>query len=182
MLGQNQNGRSMIEMLGVLAIVGVLSAGGIAGYSVAMKSHKVNKATDMIQLISTQVKGLYSDDFADISCKKLGDLGYLSAEYYDSTKTGDEACVAAPVGDSWKIAQKTGDSSRYQIFLNNVEKAACIKLAQVNWGESAIFESLAVGGTIVNGLSDNVRIKPTVSDANNACASENANNLVWTFK
>ena len=29
---KNQNGRSMIEMLGVLAIIGVLSVGGIAGY------------------------------------------------------------------------------------------------------------------------------------------------------
>ena len=32
----NQNGRSMIEMLGVLAIIGVLSGGGIIGYSKAM--------------------------------------------------------------------------------------------------------------------------------------------------
>lgn len=40
---QNQYGRSMIEMLGVLAIVGVLSIGGIAGYSKAMEMWKVNK-------------------------------------------------------------------------------------------------------------------------------------------
>ena len=33
---EEQNGRSMIEMLGVLAIIGVLSVGGIAGYSKAM--------------------------------------------------------------------------------------------------------------------------------------------------
>lgn len=32
----SSTGRSMIEMLGVLAIVGVLSVGGIAGYSKAM--------------------------------------------------------------------------------------------------------------------------------------------------
>ena len=37
-------GRSMIEMLGVLAIVGVLSVGGIAGYSKAMEKFKVDKA------------------------------------------------------------------------------------------------------------------------------------------
>ena len=37
-------GRSMIEMLGVLAIIGVLSVGGIAGYSKAMEKFKVNKA------------------------------------------------------------------------------------------------------------------------------------------
>ena len=38
-----QLGRSMIEMLGVLAIVAVLSVGGIAGYSKAMEKFKVNK-------------------------------------------------------------------------------------------------------------------------------------------
>lgn len=40
---QEQNGRSMIEMLGVLAIIGVLSVGGIAGYSKAMMKFKINK-------------------------------------------------------------------------------------------------------------------------------------------
>lgn len=39
----NQFGRSMLEMLGVLAIIGVLSVGGIAGYSKAMEKFKVNK-------------------------------------------------------------------------------------------------------------------------------------------
>ena len=36
-------GRSMIEMLGVLAIIAVLTVGGIAGYSKAMTQFKVNK-------------------------------------------------------------------------------------------------------------------------------------------
>ena len=44
--GANSYGRSMIEMLGVLAIIGVLSVGGIAGYSKAMEQFKVNKAID----------------------------------------------------------------------------------------------------------------------------------------
>ena len=39
-------GRSMIEMLGVLAIIGVLSVGGIAGYSKAMEQFKINKTID----------------------------------------------------------------------------------------------------------------------------------------
>lgn len=37
----SQSGRSMVEMLGVLAIIGVLSIGGIAGYSRAMIKFKV---------------------------------------------------------------------------------------------------------------------------------------------
>ena len=40
----SQSGRSMIEMLGVLAIIGVLSVGGIAGYSKAMEQFRINKA------------------------------------------------------------------------------------------------------------------------------------------
>ncbi len=39
-------GRSMIEMLGVLAIIGVLSVGGIAGYSKAMQKWKINKTVE----------------------------------------------------------------------------------------------------------------------------------------
>ena len=36
-------GRSMVEMLGVLAIIGVLSVGAISGYSKAMLKYKLNK-------------------------------------------------------------------------------------------------------------------------------------------
>ncbi len=42
----NQFGRSMIEMLGVLAIIGVLSVGGIFGYSKAMMTWKINKTLE----------------------------------------------------------------------------------------------------------------------------------------
>ena len=38
-----EQGRSMVEMLGVLAIIGVLSVGAIAGYSKAMFKYKLNK-------------------------------------------------------------------------------------------------------------------------------------------
>ena len=36
----NESGRSMVEMLGVLAIIGVLSVGGVAGYHYAMDTLK----------------------------------------------------------------------------------------------------------------------------------------------
>ena len=39
-------GRSMVEMLGVLAIIGVLSVGAIAGYSKAMFKYKLNKFSE----------------------------------------------------------------------------------------------------------------------------------------
>ncbi len=47
------SGRSMVEMLGVLAIIGVLSVGAISGYSKAMMKYKLNKQLEqMNQLIN----------------------------------------------------------------------------------------------------------------------------------
>ncbi len=43
----------MIEMLGVLAIIGVLSVGGIAGYSKAMMKYKINKMTEEYTMLMT---------------------------------------------------------------------------------------------------------------------------------
>ena len=45
---KSEHGRSMVEMLGVLAIIGVLSVGGIAGYSKAMFKHKISQMLDMV--------------------------------------------------------------------------------------------------------------------------------------
>ena len=45
------SGRSMVEMLGVLAIIGVLSVGAMSGYSKAMFKYKLNKQTEQISTI-----------------------------------------------------------------------------------------------------------------------------------
>ncbi len=44
------SGRSMVEMLGVLAIIGVLSVGAMSGYSKAMMKYKLNKYAESVNL------------------------------------------------------------------------------------------------------------------------------------
>ena len=60
-------GRSMVEMLGVLAIVGVLSVGAISGYSKAMMKYKLNKQTEQIGSIL---------DYATLHYDNLDRLGH----------------------------------------------------------------------------------------------------------
>ena len=38
-----ESGRSMVEMLGVLAVMGIISIGGLYGYTYAMKRHRANE-------------------------------------------------------------------------------------------------------------------------------------------
>lgn len=42
---KTETGRSMVEIIGVLAVVGVLSIGGIAAYSYAVDKHNANETT-----------------------------------------------------------------------------------------------------------------------------------------
>ncbi len=48
-------GRSMVEMLGVLAIIGVLSVGAISGYSKAMYKYKLNKQAEQLNTVINAV-------------------------------------------------------------------------------------------------------------------------------
>ncbi len=48
-------GRSMVEMLGVLAIIGVLSVGAIAGYSKAMLKYKLNQHAQAVNILINNV-------------------------------------------------------------------------------------------------------------------------------
>lgn len=78
MLNNNEKGRSMLEMLSVLAIIGVLSAGGLAGYNKAMLWHKLNKHTDEITyLLATVIYN--SEKLKDASYNLVTELQGLNA-------------------------------------------------------------------------------------------------------
>lgn len=58
-LGKYQSGRSIIEMLGVLAIIGIMTVGGISIYSIAMQNKKVGEFVDFVVLAANNVSGFY---------------------------------------------------------------------------------------------------------------------------
>ena len=59
---QREQGRSMVEMLGVLAIIGVLSIGSIAGYTMAMNRYKANEILDLASKLSVAVQSSYASN------------------------------------------------------------------------------------------------------------------------
>jgi Tfp pilus assembly protein PilE len=51
-------GRSMVEMLGVLAIIGILSVGAISGYSKAIMKYKLNKQSEQLTQVLNSITRL----------------------------------------------------------------------------------------------------------------------------
>ena len=83
LLNKTQSGRSMVEMLGVLAIIGVLSVGGIAGYSKAMHKYKMNQTIDIVSKVLMNIIELSSkisdeDGFSRSDAAKAGVFDGLS--------------------------------------------------------------------------------------------------------
>ena len=95
---QNQFGRSMIEMLGVLAIIGVLSVGGIAGYSKAMEKWKTNK---VLSEYSYLIYGLieHLSDYQNLTSRSSGEAQSIGLQ---------EAIMAAGiVPQTWSMGDKS---------------------------------------------------------------------------
>ncbi|MBQ8671396.1 MAG: hypothetical protein IJ525_02625 [Alphaproteobacteria bacterium] len=93
-----QRGRSMIEMLGVLAIIGVLSVGGIAGYSKAMMKYRINKTIEQITLIAGNVRAFwgpqknYDGAYCLSSCNASGCTGYAGVNAQGNPTTAYNGC------------------------------------------------------------------------------------------
>ena len=121
----NQSGRSMIEMLGVLAIVGVLSAGGIAGYSMAMQSYKTNELIEKMHVIQTRVRTLYKNgNYTGLSNTTIINSGKLKAKDLEN-----------PFGGNLYVARSGFGSDSFHIDAQNIPSEACVAIVQSYWGD-----------------------------------------------
>ena len=84
---KNESGRSMVEMLGVLAIIGVLSIGGIAGYTLSMNRYRANSVVDIANKLAGVAYGSCMGEIAQgtvtatTACTAVKE-GSNTAEYY----------------------------------------------------------------------------------------------------
>ena len=147
---KNQNGRSMIEMLGVLAIIGVLSVGGIAGYSKAMMKYRINKTIEQITLIAGNVRtffanqgnydglgGLASSCQGDI-CTTMRNVMIKAKLVPDDMWNSDKTDIENAFGGNMDIQYiskyaSISDKKAFIIDLYNIPEEACIELATYDW-------------------------------------------------
>ena len=139
-----QCGRSMIEMLGVLAIIGVLSVGGIAGYSKAMMKFKINKTLQQISEIVTNVRTLYINqkDLEDLDSRSAIEMGIVP----DNLDIDSSGNITDVFGGGIEIRRYHLNADYFEIEFHSLPPEACIELATADWGKN---ESAGVLGLVV---------------------------------
>ena len=122
---KSQSGRSMVEMLGVLAIIGVLSVGGIAGYRQAMLQKNLNDIAQGVSLALIEAE------------RDLEQTGEYNRDVFE-TYIGNYR-IAAATSNSYSSYVP---ESEIKIGVHSVSKEVCEAL----YDQRIPFENLGIKG------------------------------------
>ena len=150
MIKNEQAGRSMVEMLGVLAIIGVLSVGGISGYSKAMAKFKLTKAQDQISMLLMNIRTAFatSPNYGGLTNSAAIDYNIAPGDMIVGS-SGINHAFGGAVSVSACNASGTDATSNGQYFyiqLDHLGREACVSLATSDWGTDGLV-SMKVGNT-----------------------------------
>ena len=187
----NESGRSMVEMLGVLAIIGVLSVGGIAGYSMAMSKFKITKTIDQVQTIITNLRTLYASQrmYNALPAQTAFNMGILTDETFDG------ANGLNPFGGqiNFDVGSTAGANRSFTIEYTGLTAEACVKLATADWGADASSGLLAIttgggaGGETEYTWGGANPLPPDLVTVANSCAgagdgANDTSTVMWEFR
>jgi len=185
----NEKGRSMIEMLGVLSVVGVLSMSAISLYSKAMHTYDVSALSDQVsELIANIRNACYSrrncssvmpqnwkkeDDTKKLVPEKMWNRNKTAIKHALGGGAEISACGGGGVDHEIESCQDLCNSSgkAFTVKIKTLDRQACIKLATSHWGPNVCIT--------INGNDDSFDAFPA-SSAKNKCSDDN--DVTFTVK
>lgn len=138
-----QTGRSMVEMLGVLAIIGVLSVGGISGYSKAMAKYKLTKAQDQITMLLMNIRTAYatSPSYSGLTAETAADFNIAPGEMI--TGSGTNTSLNGAFGGPVQLGTVTSSATYFYIGMESLGREACRSLLSSDWGADGLVQITA---------------------------------------
>ncbi len=139
----NESGRSMVEMLGVLAIIGVLSVGGIAGYTTAMNKHQANQilngASVRAIVVSTQIQ--------------RGSTAPTLGEFTEADNEVGGAKFGTEVKNETGTADWTTTDKCFSLTLTGVDEKVCTQM-KATVGKNSVIKAIADDCTTITYHND----------------------------
>ena len=176
-----QSGRSMVEMLGVLAIIGVLSVGGISGYSKAMAKYKLTKAQDQMAMILINIRTAFASapSYNGLNNSNGILMNIIPGDMLPSGIGKASGTVKNAFGGDVTLAASE-DNTQFKITFSGLGKEACSSLGSSDWGSDGLV-SVAINDATYSYGSDVLPIPPGTAIADCDAEGGATNEIVWTY-
>jgi type II secretory pathway pseudopilin PulG len=178
----NENGASMVEILCVLAFVGIVTLGALAAYSKIMSKFKTTQAINQAQHVMKSLSTYFAAyrQYPVISAEKIYRLGFLGDESYDATNHS----TMHPFGGL--ITFSTADDGKmYSFQYDTLPVSACVAMATMDINVTNLY-SITVGTAAAHLYPDtgvdydaSRHLPYDVGAAITDCATEGK--IKWTF-
>jgi len=143
---KHESGRSMIEMVGVLAVMGLITAAAFVLITSALSSQKLSRIDDDVSTLVQGVRLLYnpSDNFAGLTDDALGVLGFRDAKnpYGGDYKlaTSDVATVCDSTTGICTVTT-TAAEAKFTIEIDGLGQKICKTLAGRVWPGGGVVDT-----------------------------------------
>lgn len=188
---QKESGRSMVEMLGVLAIIGVLAAGAYALAGSAIGKYRISQGVAQLSSLSKGISRYYAaaGQYVDIDVENLikdgvpmsnmkKDANSLRHVFGGDVVVGPQDCTTPTGEDEF--------CESFYITFEGLYRKACIEMATMSWADtdSSRLKSIKINDTEFVWKSSNASEKElpiSIVDAGEDCESS-GNSITWVFR
>lgn len=147
------SGRSTLEMLGVLAIIGVLTIGGLEGFQRGMAKLKVKKTMDQIAEVSTAIRTLYiqQNSYSGLNNLSAAEMMVLPLDM------GTDGVLYSPfrgnvtIGTGAISANDVYPDKAFYLIYDKINRQSCVQLTSADWsGKGVNLVALGIFGSKVD--------------------------------
>ena len=158
---ENISGRSMVEMLCVLVIVGVIGSFGLVAYSKAVERHRINSSISTVNEVVANTRNAFgylnSRGYAslDFNVKSMSDKNYKNRKVADKIGLFPENIVHNDYKNIYGgIIQffvdgmyKSDDGKAFILEFYSVPQDACVEFVTRDWNTSLGLIAMKVKGS-----------------------------------
>lgn len=177
---KNESGYTLIESIGFIAVLTMLTVAIISLVSNMLDKYRVSRVTQQIVDIQKAIDYRFSskEDYSDLTVKLLIDEKIIPGDMTEGNKF-----FHAYKGDV-KIKDARG-SSVYEIEFAGLPLQPCIELAMIDWtsGHNSHLLYMSVNGTNFVWFGKENKLLPMqLGNALTACKANRSNEIVWQFQ
>lgn len=200
MMKTAQNGSSMVEMMGVIALIAILSISVIKLIGTATSRYKLNVVVEQIRELHKNISAYYSTKgaypaFTDVVIKelikeKVIPAGVVSgATTMHNTFRGEIKLDAVNSIMQGNTATPVTDNIYFQVTFEGLTKGACVELGMMNWmfNGSSDLVNLKINDSIYqwpfgSKVAAASALPMDTSRAMTVCEDSNENKIVWILQ